>query len=258
MNSDGSGPQLRDPDAVGLVRPAVLDATVVPAGITDTLAALRRGRWWQLILGIICMSMIANLQYGWTLFVNPIHDNARLELSAIQVAFTMFVFVETWLVPFEGYLVDKIGPQFVGVAAGHPGRARVGDQFDGRLAAHALSRRGRRRHRRGRGVRRVRRQRAQVVSRSARPCGRPHRDGLRRGIGADGVPDREHDQVAGLRGDVLQVRHRAGRASSSSSAGSSARPDAQFAAARDNARTSRGPRARVHADRDAARRRRSG
>ena len=26
----------------------------------------------QLVVGIICMVMIANLQYGWTLFVNPI------------------------------------------------------------------------------------------------------------------------------------------------------------------------------------------
>jgi MFS transporter, OFA family, oxalate/formate antiporter len=118
MNSDGSGPQLRDPDAVGLVHPAVLDATVVPAGLTDTLATLRRGRWWQLILGIICMSMIANLQYGWTLFVKPMHDERGWPLSSIQIAFTIFVLVETWLVPFEGYLVDRIGPQLVGVAAG--------------------------------------------------------------------------------------------------------------------------------------------
>ncbi len=26
----------------------------------------------QLVVGIVCMVMIANLQYGWTLFVNPI------------------------------------------------------------------------------------------------------------------------------------------------------------------------------------------
>lgn len=62
--------------------------------------------------------MIANLQYGWTLFVNPIHDRHGWSVSAIQVAFTVFVVIETWLVPFEGYLVDKIGPRFVGVAAG--------------------------------------------------------------------------------------------------------------------------------------------
>jgi len=28
-------------------------------------------RWVQLLLGILVMVMIANLQYGWTLFVNP-------------------------------------------------------------------------------------------------------------------------------------------------------------------------------------------
>src|SRR4051812_17085243 len=75
-------------------------------------------RWWQLILGIICMSMIANLQYGWTLFVNPIDDKHHWGLPAIQLAFSIFVVVETWLVPFEGYLVDKFGPKFVGVGSG--------------------------------------------------------------------------------------------------------------------------------------------
>lgn len=77
-----------------------------------------KGRWWQLILGIICMSMIANLQYGWTLFVNPIEDKHHWGIPAIQVAFTIFVVVETWLVPFEGYLVDRFGPQLVGVGSG--------------------------------------------------------------------------------------------------------------------------------------------
>ena len=76
------------------------------------------GRWWQLLLGVICMSMIANLQYGWTLFVNPIHERHHWDLSAIQVAFTVFVLVETWLVPLEGYLVDRFGPKLVGVGAG--------------------------------------------------------------------------------------------------------------------------------------------
>src|SRR5205814_10539967 len=85
---------------------------------TDKAVAIRLGRWWQLSLGVVCMSMIANLQYGWTLFVNPIHDTRGWSLSAIQVAFTIFVLVETWFVPIAGYLVDRIGPRFVGVAAG--------------------------------------------------------------------------------------------------------------------------------------------
>ena len=64
------------------------------------------------------MVMIANLQYGWTLFVNPINDKHHWGLPAIQVAFTVFVLVETWLVPLEGWLVDRFGPRLVGVAAG--------------------------------------------------------------------------------------------------------------------------------------------
>ena len=84
----------------------------------DEAPSIRFGRWWQLSLGIICMSMIANLQYGWTLFVNPIHDRHGWSISAIQFGFSVFVVVETWLVPFEGYLVDKIGPKLVGVVAG--------------------------------------------------------------------------------------------------------------------------------------------
>src|SRR5436189_5111284 len=80
--------------------------------------ALKFGRWWQLSLGVVCMSMIANLQYGWTLFVNPIENKHHWGLPAIQVAFTIFVVVETWLVPFEGYLVDHFGPAVVGVVSG--------------------------------------------------------------------------------------------------------------------------------------------
>lgn len=75
-------------------------------------------RWGQLILGIICMAMIANLQYGWTLFVNPIAERTGWTRAAIQVAFTIFVLTETWLVPIEGYLVDRFGPRPVVLVGG--------------------------------------------------------------------------------------------------------------------------------------------
>src|SRR5258708_19686753 len=65
----------------------------------------------QLFMGIVCMAMIANLQYGWTLFVNPIAERHGWTRAAIQIAFTIFVVTETWLVPIEGYLVDKFGPR---------------------------------------------------------------------------------------------------------------------------------------------------
>jgi len=75
-------------------------------------------RWGQLIFGIICMVMIANLQYGWTLFVNPIDQKYHWGRAAIQVAFTIFVLTETWLVPFEGYLIDKFGPRIMVCGSG--------------------------------------------------------------------------------------------------------------------------------------------
>ncbi len=68
-------------------------------------------RWGQLLIGIICMIATANLQYGWTLFVNPIDAKYHWGRSAIQVAFSIFVLTETWLVPIEGYLIDKFGPR---------------------------------------------------------------------------------------------------------------------------------------------------
>ena len=64
------------------------------------------------------MAMIANLQYGWTLFVNPIDAKYHWGRAAIQVAFTVFVLTETWLVPVEGWFVDRFGPRIVVFAGG--------------------------------------------------------------------------------------------------------------------------------------------
>jgi MFS transporter, OFA family, oxalate/formate antiporter len=71
------------------------------------------GPWQQLALGIVCMACVANLQYGWTLFVAPIDAKFHWGRAAIQVAFSIFVFIETWLIPIEGYLVDRYGPRWV-------------------------------------------------------------------------------------------------------------------------------------------------
>src|SRR5215813_9718294 len=79
-----------------------------------TAAPLRTGfRWLQLVMGIVCMAMIANLQYGWTLFVDPIDAKHHWGRAAIQLAFTIFVVTETWLVPIEAWFVDKYGPRIV-------------------------------------------------------------------------------------------------------------------------------------------------
>lgn len=57
------------------------------------------------------MMAIANLQYAWTLFTEPLTTALRTDLPTIQWAFSGFVLAETWLVPFEGWLVDRLGPR---------------------------------------------------------------------------------------------------------------------------------------------------
>jgi OFA family oxalate/formate antiporter-like MFS transporter len=86
-----------------------------PAGAAPAVAS--QTRWMQLIGCIICMVLIANLQYGWTLFVDPISKAHGWSRAAIQVAFTIFIALETWLTPVEGWIVDslgvRIGPKIV-------------------------------------------------------------------------------------------------------------------------------------------------
>jgi OFA family oxalate/formate antiporter-like MFS transporter len=84
--------------------------------------SLRGRRWVILFFSVLSMVAVANFQYGWTLFVPPLQKHLGQEQAAIQVTFTMFVLLETWLVPFEGWLVDKFGPRLLvmigGVLAG--------------------------------------------------------------------------------------------------------------------------------------------
>src|SRR4029077_18130634 len=85
--------------------------------LQDQNPSIVRNRWVQLIVGIVGMVAIANLQYGWTLFVGPIDQQFHWGRAAIQVAFTLFVLAETWLVLLEAYFVDRYGPRFI-VAVG--------------------------------------------------------------------------------------------------------------------------------------------
>ncbi|MBV9086854.1 MAG: hypothetical protein JOY79_05170, partial [Acidobacteriaceae bacterium] len=70
-------------------------------------------RWVQLIAGIVAMMAIANLQYAWTLFTKPIQAHMHVSLTAVQGIFAGFILIETWLVPFEGALIDRIGPRLM-------------------------------------------------------------------------------------------------------------------------------------------------
>src|ERR1035437_9894859 len=88
------------------------------SSVVISVQTLWRNRWTQLTLAALATVMLANLQYGWTLFVNPMHDANHWSRAAIQVAFTIMIFVNTWLAPFEGWLVDRYGPRPVVMAGG--------------------------------------------------------------------------------------------------------------------------------------------
>src|SRR5436305_11982411 len=94
------------------------EARTMSSLATPAAARVSGFRWLQLVVGIACMVMIANLQYGWTYFVNPMKDANHWSLAAIQVAFSLFVLTETWLIPIEGWFVDKFGPKFVVMVGG--------------------------------------------------------------------------------------------------------------------------------------------
>jgi OFA family oxalate/formate antiporter-like MFS transporter len=94
----------------------------IAASASERAQASEMTRWWQLISCVVCMVMIANLQYGWTLFVNPMraaHPSWTLDflwwhwdtLTGITFAFSVFIALETWLTPIEGWFVDALGPQ---------------------------------------------------------------------------------------------------------------------------------------------------
>jgi OFA family oxalate/formate antiporter-like MFS transporter len=122
--------------------------TITGSGTAGTAVASQTNtRWIQLISCIVCMVLIANLQYGWTYFVNPLkeaHPDWGFTLPALQIfgttwfgwhfdsiasiqlAFSIFIALETWLTPIEGWIVDslpvRIGPKvmvaFGGVMVG--------------------------------------------------------------------------------------------------------------------------------------------
>lgn len=81
-------------------------------GSAPGTASANRLRWRYLILGIICMVMIANLQYGWTLFVLPLHKAHGWAAADIQFSFALFIALETWVTPLDGWIADSLGPKW--------------------------------------------------------------------------------------------------------------------------------------------------
>ena len=75
-------------------------------------------RWYRLAAAVVAMMMIANLQYAWTLFIEPLRAATHWGLSDVQWAFTLFIAFETWAMPCSGWLIDRIGPRVFLTVAG--------------------------------------------------------------------------------------------------------------------------------------------
>src|ERR1700686_5059936 len=87
-----------------------------PAQQTQTTGFLG-SRWMQLILGLICMMAISSPQYVWTLFTKPLMAQLGVSLTRLQVTFSIFIVLQTFLSPLQGYLIEKFGPKLL-LAAG--------------------------------------------------------------------------------------------------------------------------------------------
>ncbi len=75
-------------------------------------------RWFQIVLGMICMLVPGTLLYGWTVFVGPIDQAYGWGRPSIQAAFTFFVVSEACLMFLMGPLVDRFGPRPSMIIAG--------------------------------------------------------------------------------------------------------------------------------------------
>jgi OFA family oxalate/formate antiporter-like MFS transporter len=59
------------------------------------------------------MVAIANVQYGWTLFIDPINQKHAWGTTALQWTFSIVIATETFLaMPLGGYLIDRSSPKW--------------------------------------------------------------------------------------------------------------------------------------------------
>ncbi|HEX9390810.1 MAG TPA: oxalate/formate MFS antiporter [Usitatibacteraceae bacterium] len=70
-------------------------------------------RWWQLAAGLICMMAISSPQYVWTLFTKPMMAAYGVQLSTLQITFSILIVLQTFFSPFQGWLVERFGPRLL-------------------------------------------------------------------------------------------------------------------------------------------------
>lgn len=84
-----------------------MPASAAPASSTAST------RWVQLAAGVICMMAISSPQYVWTLFTKPLLAQFGVPLSQLQITFSILIVLQTFLSPFQGFLVERFGPRLL-------------------------------------------------------------------------------------------------------------------------------------------------
>src|SRR5438309_424645 len=77
------------------------------------LITRRSNRWIQLLLGLLCMMAISSPQYIWALFTKPFTDSLGVSLAEVQVTFSLLIVLQTFLSPWQGFLIDRFGPRIL-------------------------------------------------------------------------------------------------------------------------------------------------
>jgi OFA family oxalate/formate antiporter-like MFS transporter len=80
-------------------------ATVLASEPTSVL----HNRWFQLLVGLVCMMAISSPQYVWTLFTKPLSAKLGVPLSQLQITFSVLIVLQTFFSPFQGGLIERFG-----------------------------------------------------------------------------------------------------------------------------------------------------
>jgi oxalate/formate antiporter len=59
------------------------------------------------------MMAISSPQYVWALFTKPLTDSLGVSLAEIQVTFSLLIVLQTFLSPWQGFLIDRFGPRIL-------------------------------------------------------------------------------------------------------------------------------------------------
>ena len=81
--------------------------------ISEPAVGRRGNRWLQLVLGLVCMMAISSPQYVWALFTKPLTDSLGVSLAEVQVTFSLLIVLQTFLSPWQGFLIDRFGPRIL-------------------------------------------------------------------------------------------------------------------------------------------------